>query len=97
MKKPLDRTLDRVQVYCPQIPTGTARTKGYGTTCRVLVIRRSATFRSLNSPHEVLRDFGHVRMDYGTKRGHCARVLAEARAFARMVSPPEPRTTRDEF
>ena len=97
MKKPIDRTLDRVQIYCPQIPTGTARTRGHGTTCRVLVIRCSSTFRSLNSPHKVLGDFGRARFDYGTKRGHCAQVLAKARAFARMVEPSEPRTTRDEF
>ena len=97
MKKPIDRTLDRVLLYCPLVPTGQARTRGYGTTRRVLVIRCSSTFRSLNSPHEVLRSFGRARFDYGTKRGYCARVLAEARAFLRMVEPPEPRTTHDEF
>ena len=97
MKTKINRDLTEIIVYCPQISHGKARTRGHGKTCRVLVIRRSRTFRSLNSPHEIVRDFGTVRMDYGLLRGRSGAVLAEARNFCSMVQAPEPRTTHNEF
>lgn len=93
----IDRSLTETFVYTPQIPTGVARTGGYGKTCRVLVIRASSTFRSLNSPCKILKDFGRVRMDYGLKQGNARRVLDMAEEYCSMVELPEPRTTRDEF
>lgn len=93
----IDRSLTETFVYTPQIPTGVARTRGHGKTCRVLVIRASSTFRSMNSPCKILKDFGHVRMDYGLKQGYARRVLDAAAEHCSMVELPEPRTTRDEF
>jgi hypothetical protein len=84
-------------VYTPQIPTGDARTRGYGKTCRVLVIRAGENFRTLNSRHKVLHDFGTVRMDYGLERGYSRRILDAAEDYCRMVQLPEPRTTMEEF
>jgi len=84
-------------VYTPQIPCGVARTKGYGKTCRIYVLRAPDGFKTLNSRHKVLAYFGTVRMDYGLQRGNARRILNKAEAFCRMVQPPEPRTTREEF
>ena len=88
----------KVIVYTPQIPTGKARTKGFGTTCEVYVLRVTDGFRDMRSrgKFEVLRFLGRVRMDYGTKRGHSARVLERARELARMFTPGE-RSTVEEF
>jgi hypothetical protein len=89
---------EKVIVHCPQIPTGTARTRGFGTTCAVYVLRVRDGFRDMRScgKFQVLAHLGRVRMDYGTKRGHSARVLAQARELATMYTPGE-RTTREEF
>lgn len=84
-------------IYCPQIPTGKARTRGYGRTVAVYVIEAGENFKTLNSKHKVLRYFGTVRTDYGLVRGHSARVLDAAEQFCRMVQLPEARTTVNEF
>lgn len=84
-------------VYTPQIPTGKARTRGYGRTVAVYVIEADGNFKTLNSKHKVLKYFGTVRTDYGMQRGHSARVLGEAKAFCKMVQLPEGRTTANEF
>lgn len=97
MKNLINRSLTETIVYCPQIPTGQARTRGHGKTCRVLVIRCSSTFRSLNSPHKVLKDFGTCRMDYGLTKGYARQQLDAAEEYCDMCELPEPRTTRDEF
>ena len=89
--------LTEVRLIAPSIPTGTARTRGYGTTVEVYVIRCTPDYRTRNSPHKVLRYFGRCRTDYGLIRGYSAKVFAEARAYSQMVADPEPRTTREEF
>jgi hypothetical protein len=89
---------EKVIVHCPQIPTGTAGTKGFGKTCAVYVLRVGDGFRDMRSrgKFRVLAHLGWVRMDYGTKRGNAARVLGKARDMVAMFTPGE-RTTREEF
>lgn len=73
-------------IYTPQIPTGVARTKGYGKTCNVYVLRANRkTFKTLNSKHVVLKYFGTIRADYGLKRGNSAKVLDAAEKFANTM------------
>lgn len=85
-------------VYTPQIPTGTARTKGYGRTVAVYVIEADKSkFKTLNSKHRMLKYFGTCRTDYGLIRGHSRRILDAAEKFCRMVQLPEGRTTVNEF
>ena len=85
-------------VYTPQIPTGEARTRGYGRTVAVYVIEADKSkFKTLNSKHRVLRYFGTVRTDYGLVRGKSRRILDAANQFCRMVQLPEGRTTLEEF
>lgn len=55
--------------YTPQIPTGTARTKGYGNTVHLLVILAPNGFKTRNSKHHVVYDGGWCRSDYGGLRG----------------------------
>ena len=92
-------------IYTAQIPRGAARTHGYGDTRNVYVIRceRPENFRTLNSLTKRrvgawhCWNLGRARFDFGLKRGASRRLLDRAEAFARMVSEPEPRTTREEF
>lgn len=85
-------------LYTPQIPCGVARTKGYGKTCAVYVIRADREkFKTLRSKHKVIKYFGTVRMDYGLKRGHSRKILDLAADWVKMTSLPEPRTTKEEF
>lgn len=92
-------------IYTAQIPTGQARTKGYGKTCAVYVIRceRPENFRTLNSLtcNRVGAwkkwNVGTARFDYGMKRGKSAQLMREAKELCAMVSLPDERTTRDEF
>lgn len=77
--------MNDIFVYTPQIPTGDARTKGYGKTCMVFVLRANKkTFRTRNSKHIELKYFGQVRMDYGLIRGHSRKVLDAAEEFANL-------------
>lgn len=55
--------------YTPQIPTGTARTKGHGNTVHLLVILAPKGFKTRNSKHHVVYDGGLCRSDYGGLRG----------------------------
>lgn len=76
--------MNDIFVYTPQIPTGVARTKGYGVTCRVLVLKANKKlFKTLNSEHVLLKDFGWVRMDYGLKRGKARKILDAAESFSK--------------
>ena len=92
-------------VYIAQIPTGEARTHGYGKTCNVYVIRcdKPENFKTLNSLtiNKVgtwKRWYvGQARFDYGLKRGASRRLLDNAKKLCYMVANPEPRTTREEF
>lgn len=91
-------------VYAPQIPTGTARTRGHGITRRVYVIRceRPDNFKTLNSLTENRVGswkkwcIGIARFDYGTKKGKSAALMEKAFAFCDMLTPGE-RSTREEF
>ncbi len=74
-----------VKIHDPQIPTGEARTGGYGTTRLITVVLCNAAFSDFRSPkstYRILKSWGTVRTDYGTQRGHAAQVYAEAHAFA---------------
>ena len=84
-------------VYTPQISQGTACTHGYGKTVRVLIVRARDDFKTLNSPHKILMDFGTVRADYGMIKGKSARVINKAKNCLKMYLPPEPRSTVEEF
>lgn len=81
-------------IYTPTIPN--TFTKGYGRTCKVMVIRAGDNFKTLNSKHEVLKDFGTVRMDYGLIKGRSRKILDAAKEYLYMVTPGE-RTTVEEF
>ena len=61
------------------IPTGTARTRGYGNpgAIEVLLVDKS-NFKNRNSPHISLDGRWRVRRDYGTIKGHCAQARVEA-------------------
>ena len=75
--------MNDIFVYTAQIPTGDARTKGYGKTCMVFVLRANKkTFKTRNSKHVELKYFGTVRMDYGLIRGKARKVLDTAEQFA---------------
>ena len=77
------RHMNDIFVYTPQIPTGVARTKGHGKTCKVYVLQADKkTFKTLKNEHVVLKYFGTVRMDYGLKKGHSRKVLDAAEQFA---------------
>lgn len=70
----------KVIVYAPQIPLGEARTKGFGTTKAVYVLRVQPGFKTLRSrgKYEVIKYLGQCRTDYGMTRGHSASVFARA-------------------
>ena len=92
-------------VYTAQIPTGEAKTRGWGKTCDVYVIRceRPENFKTRNSltvkrvgPYKWWR-VGRARFDYGLQRGASKALLDKAERLAAMVTPPEPRSTLEEF
>ena len=77
--------LEIVKIHDPQIPTGTARTRGYGRTQLITVVACNEAFVDFRSPkctYSILKSWGCVRTDYGMQRGNAHRVYAEARAFA---------------
>jgi hypothetical protein len=78
-----DSATTKVIVYAPQIPHGDARTKGYGTTKAVYVLRVHPGFKTLRSrgKYEVIKYLGQCRTDYGMQRGHSASVFARAKAI----------------
>lgn len=77
------RHMNDIFVYTPQIPTGVARTKGYGKTCKVFVLQADKkTFKTRNSKHVELKYFGTIRMDYGLTKGKSRKVLDDAKKFA---------------
>lgn len=74
--------MNDIFVYTPQIPTGVARTKGYGKTCMVFVLRANKkTFKTRNSKHIELAYFGTIRADYGLIKGKSRKLLDQAEAF----------------
>lgn len=74
--------MNDIFVYTPQIPTGKARTKGYGKTCMVFVLKADKKhFKNRKSKHVELKYFGTIRMDYGLQKGKSRKVLDEARSF----------------
>ena len=78
----------KVIVYAPQIPTGEARTKGFGTTKAVYVLRVHPGFKSMRNrgKYEVIKYLGQCRTDYGMKRGHSASVFARAKAIVDEIN-----------
>ena len=75
--------MNDIFVYTPQIPTGKARTKGYGKTCMVFVLRANKSkFKTRKSKHIELKYFGTIRMDYGLIKGHARKVLDSAEQYA---------------
>ena len=92
-------------IYTPQIPTGTARTRGYGETRNVYVVRCEypENFRSLNSLTRnrvgwwSCKWIGQARFDYGLKYGRSAQLLKAAENWVDMLSCPDERTTKEEF
>lgn len=63
--------------YTPGIPTGDARTHGWGKTVRLLVLRVDDKFKTLNSVghYEILENLGTCRVDYGLLRGKARKML----------------------
>ena len=88
-------------IYAPQIPTGTARTHGHGTTVDVYVVRRSKTgrpFKTFNSPFARRWFIGRCRTDYGMTRGTSAKMFQKAIDLLKMVRTDDlGRTTKEEF
>lgn len=74
-----------VLVYEFGIPTGVAKTKGYGDPGGIEVLLVDAnSFKTRNSKHICLDDsFPMIRRDYGTKKGgHCFEVRKAAHKSA---------------
>jgi hypothetical protein len=78
----------KVIIYAPQIPTGKARTKGFGTTKAVYVLRVEPGFKNLGSrgKYEVVKYLGQCRTDYGMIRGHSASVFERAKAIVAEIN-----------
>lgn len=72
----------RVFVYEYGIPTGAARTKGYGLPKEIIVVLAGENFKTRNSPHVVLEGATYFRADYGTIKGHCAKIREEYKNIA---------------
>lgn len=74
--------MNQTYVYLPQIPTGVARSKGYGSHFHVIVVESGQNFKTLNSAHTVKKSFGVIRYDGDkpTLRSRLGRILQEVKA-----------------
>lgn len=76
-----------IRIHEAGVPTGTARTKGHGNPGYIsIVICEKENFKTMNSKHEKLWGSSIFRRDYGTLRGHCAKVREHAFDLARGFS-----------
>ena len=72
----------KVIAYEYGIPTGDARTKGYGNPKEITVLLVDENFKTRNSKHVELNFVGSFRSDYGEIKGNCFQKRKIAKELA---------------